>query len=252
MQNNYSFQDIWDILSKYINNKQISWNHLTTLLNKNNTEAWVNKDKILSKQEVIQCFYLIEKVKYKIPLGRIVKRRYFWKDEFIVSPFTLEPRPETEAIIEHSLKLSPKSILDIGTGTGCILLSLLREHDAFGHGVDISPFVIDAAKENAKKLNIKSDFSVNIPKIKFDLIVSNPPYVQTDVDFATKFDPISAVFHNDPVIITKNLPLTSNGTFLCEVPKYLKKSYENHFSNYIWHKSSHPEILIFQYTNTNF
>ncbi len=255
----YSLNDMWDKITHCFqqtehnsteNFRQKAWNYLINVLEKDNTKAWIQKNESLSNAEIEKCKMLIEKIRYRIPLGRIIKKRFFWKDEFIVSPYTLEPRQETEALIEESLSLNPKIILDIGTGTGCIILSLLKEHNAKGVGVDISPFVLETAKANAKKLNMKCEFSLTLPNNTFDLIVSNPPYVQTEVDYATKFDPITAVFHENPTIITKNLPLSKDGVFLCEVPQYLKHEYENCFKkNYTWHKSSHQEILIFKYIN---
>ncbi|QEK38697.1 methyltransferase domain-containing protein [Candidatus Cytomitobacter primus] len=288
----YSLSDIWDMAINYFDEdaRQKSWYVIVSFLGKNHTDAWINKDKPLPRYELEKCLNLLDKLKYKIPLHRIMKKRFFWKDEFFVSPYTLEPRPETEAIIEISMNyksetvFKPKTILDIGTGTGCILLSLLKEHkDAYGIGVDISTFVLDTAKQNAENLKISNcDFvlqrfgeseEVSMNSISdnyidgsnhyfaayennvlagrtFDLIVSNPPYVNTEIDYATKFDPIVAVFHDEPTRITNKLPLAENGVFLCEVPKYLMQSYEECFkTHYKWHKSGHPEILIFEYSN---
>lgn len=121
-------------------------------------------------------------------LGRILGYRDFWNSRFFLSSDTLEPRPDTETLIEEVLHehRSPKSILDLGTGTGCILLSLLQEFpDALGMAVDKAQGACVTAAENAKRLGLENRTTIlngswfdPIPKdSKFDLIVSNPPYI---------------------------------------------------------------------------
>ncbi len=121
-------------------------------------------------------------------LGRILGYRDFWKSRFYLSPDTLEPRPDTETLIEAALECDtpPKRILDLGTGTGCILLSLLQEFpDAIGVGVDIAEGACIAARDNAQRLGLQnrvtflngSWFEPLPNESKFDLIVSNPPYI---------------------------------------------------------------------------
>lgn len=121
-------------------------------------------------------------------LGRILGYRDFWKSRFYLSPDTLEPRPDTETLIEEVLHQhqSPKRILDLGTGTGCILLSLLQEFpDALGVAVDKAYGACVAAEDNAKRLGLENRTTIlngswldPIPEgTKFDLIVSNPPYI---------------------------------------------------------------------------
>lgn len=122
------------------------------------------------------------------PIAQIIGRRAFWKDEFIVTPDVLDPRPDTETLIEHAVMLNGvSSILDLGTGSGCILLSLLGEFkDAVGVGIDASPAALDVAKQNSVALGLDSrasfalgDWCDGITQ-KFDLIVSNPPYISED------------------------------------------------------------------------
>lgn len=123
------------------------------------------------------------------PLSRIYGYREFWGLEFELSSGTLDPRPDTETLIEAALNAykgdkPPKTILDLGTGTGCILLSLLSEWpEAAGIGVDKAENAIETARKNAKNHNLSSraqfqtgDWGQGITK-KFDLIVSNPPYI---------------------------------------------------------------------------
>ena len=122
------------------------------------------------------------------PISKIINKKNFWKDEFYVNEFVLDPRPETEGIIEESIKLiknkySSIKILDIGTGSGALAISLAREFiNAKIMAIDISEEAIKVAKINInnKKLNnqiqLKQTTIENINE-KFDLIVSNPPYL---------------------------------------------------------------------------
>ena len=121
------------------------------------------------------------------PVAYIIGKKEFWSQNFIVDYSTLIPRPESELLIYklvNYFKNKKINILDLGTGSGCILLSLLKElHLSKGTGIDILPKAIKIAKLNSKKLNLytRSKFKVvdinNFNTGKYDLIVSNPPYV---------------------------------------------------------------------------
>ena len=123
------------------------------------------------------------------PIAYIIKKKSFWKDEFELNNDVLIPRPDTEIIVEETLKViknkSNLSILDIGVGSGCILLSLLREKkNCYGVGIDMSKKCIDLCKKNSLRLNLnkrvkffKSDVD-NFCYGKYDLIVTNPPYIK--------------------------------------------------------------------------
>lgn len=141
------------------------------------------------------------------PMGRILGYREFWGRKFYLSPATLEPRPDTETLIEAVLtsNLKPKRILDLGTGTGCILLTLLHEMpDAAGIGIDLSPEACETAQKNAEAQNlshrvkfIQSNWTDSIDE-KFDLIVSNPPYIPSETILNLEsnvrdFDPVLAL-----------------------------------------------------------
>ena len=122
------------------------------------------------------------------PISKIINKKNFWKDEFFVNHFVLDPRPETEGIVEESIKLiknkhSSIRILDIGTGSGALAISLAREFtNANIMATDISEDAIKVANKNInnKKLNNQIQLrKITLDKIneKFDLIVSNPPYL---------------------------------------------------------------------------
>ncbi|SPJ24036.1 peptide chain release factor N(5)-glutamine methyltransferase [Palleronia abyssalis] len=119
------------------------------------------------------------------PLARILGTRAFWKHEFRITPDVLDPRADTEALVARALDLPWQSVLDLGTGSGCILLSLLSERPgATGVGTDISDAALKVAKINAQTLGIEADFAISdwFSDVagRFDLIVSNPPYIAAD------------------------------------------------------------------------
>ncbi|MGH1399067.1 MAG: peptide chain release factor N(5)-glutamine methyltransferase [Alphaproteobacteria bacterium] len=126
------------------------------------------------------------------PLSRIYGKREFWGLEFKVTEHTLDPRPDSETLIEAVLNRcktrTPQTILDLGTGTGCLLLALLSEFpEARGQGVDISGDALCIARENAKSLGldnraefIQSNWTESVES-KFDLVISNPPYIESNV-----------------------------------------------------------------------
>ena len=123
----------------------------------------------------------------KEPVAYIIGKKEFWSENFLVNKSTLVPRPETELLIYKIIgifKHKKINILDIGTGSGCILLSLLKElNHSRGTGIDISSRAIEMAITNSKRLNLfnRSRFKTfNLEKYsfgKYDLIVSNPPYI---------------------------------------------------------------------------
>lgn len=116
------------------------------------------------------------------PVSQITGRRMFWNHEFIVTPDTLDPRPETETLLAAALDLPWSSVLDLGTGTGAILISLLAARPGgSGLGCDISPPALEVARRNADLIGVKAAFAPSdwFDGItgRFDLIVSNPPYI---------------------------------------------------------------------------
>ena len=148
----------------------------------------LNLDKIAKKTEITKFFENVCKRENKIPVSYITGQKDFWKSTFNINNSVLIPRPDTELLVEECLKLisknSSKKILDIGTGSGCIIISILLERlKCKGIGLDISKEAIKIARINAKmqhlenRINfINSDID-NFFSNKYDLIVSNPPYI---------------------------------------------------------------------------
>lgn len=138
------------------------------------------------------------------PLSRILGAREFYGRRFTVNEFTLDPRPDSETLIEAVLKFNgnKKTILDMGTGTGCLLITLLCEFkNAEGMAVDLSKEALLVAQKNAERHAVnerikflESDWFENVKGL-FDIIISNPPYIKSSVipfldESVKNFDPI--------------------------------------------------------------
>ena len=162
---------------------------LSSLIKRDKKHIILNPKELLSLEQLGKFKNLIERRKKGEPIAYLINKKEFWKDEFFVNKDVLIPRPDTELIIEQVLKIYSKDeqlqVLDIGTGSGCILLSILKERPNFyGTGIDISKKSINVSKFNAKQLNLINrvkffNSSVDNFKIgKYDLVVSNPPYIE--------------------------------------------------------------------------
>ena len=167
-----------------------------------------NDNLVLSTSIKSKYDFAIKRRAKKEPVAYILGKKEFWSHNFKVNESTLVPRPETELMIYKVIKhyINKKiNILDIGTGSGCILLSILQElKNSRGIGIDISSKAIKIAKENSKNLNLlnKAKFKTfDIEKFnlgKFDLIISNPPYIPyKDIRNLSKdiinYEPITAL-----------------------------------------------------------
>ena len=162
---------------------------LSNLIKRDKKHIILNPKELLNSEQLRKYKNLIERRKKGEPIAYLINKKEFWKDEFFVNKDVLIPRPDSELIIEQVLKIYSKDeqlqFLDIGTGSGCILLSILRERSNFyGTGIDISKKSIKVSKFNAKLLNLTKRVkffhsSVDNFKIgKYDLVVSNPPYIK--------------------------------------------------------------------------
>ena len=168
-----------------------------------------------------------ERASYK-PIAHLINKKFFWNNEFFVNKNTLIPRPDTEIIVEQVLKLTKHknmiNILYIGVGSGCILLSILKERKNFyGTGIDISKNALDICKINAKRLKVdgrtkfyKSDID-KFMEGNYDLIISNPPYIKS---CELKY------LESDVIKFEPKLALDGGVDGLSEIRKVIKKSSE--------------------------
>jgi len=163
---------------------------LSKILNKKREEVLINLNQKISKRDFSKYKNYIKRRSQKEPIAYILEEKEFWNKSFFVSSDTLIPRPETELLVEKLIEIFKDkqiSILDIGTGSGCILISLLGELiNSRGVGIDISKKALVVAKKNAKKHKISNNIKFVYKSLnhkicqKFDLIVSNPPYIESN------------------------------------------------------------------------
>ena len=162
---------------------------LSSLLNIDRSDLIINHNKIVNNDEKKFFFDLINRRKNNEPVSYITGYKEFWNNSFKVDKNVLIPRPDTETIVEQVLSyLSPQStkkILDIGTGSGCIIISIVKvRKKCKGVGIDISKNAIKLAKYNAKIQHMKNRIKFfhsdidNFFSNKYDLIISNPPYIK--------------------------------------------------------------------------
>lgn len=185
----------------------------------------MNSDSDLNPNQIGLLMDHLEKRGNHCPVSKITGFRYFWDDRFMVSDAVLDPRADSEVIIEEVLnifnnKSAGLKIIDLGTGSGCLILTLLKQYqNAFGVAVDASESALSVAKKNAERLKLEhrvkflqNNWLTGIGD-KFDLIISNPPYIATntieelspEVKF---FDPIMALDGgNDGLDCYKNISI---------------------------------------------
>ena len=160
---------------------------LSNIMNTRRENLITNTKLTISAKNTAKYKNAIKRRSKKEPVAYILGHKEFWSENFIVNRSTLIPRPETELLIYKVINFFKKkriNILDIGTGSGCILLAILKElSQSKGIGIDISSKAVQTAKLNSKRLNLtnRSKFIVsNVDQYrtgKYDLIVSNPPYI---------------------------------------------------------------------------
>ena len=163
---------------------------LSKILDKKREEILTNLEQKIDQRYLSKFKELIVRRSQHEPIAYILEEKEFWSKNFFVSPCTLIPRPETELMVEKLIKIFKEkkiSILDIGTGSGCILISLLSElKNSRGLGIDISKKALIIAKKNSerhKMLNRTKFLNKSLDSRfyqKFDLIVSNPPYIKSN------------------------------------------------------------------------
>ena len=160
---------------------------LSKTLNKTRENILINLDQKINEKNISVFKEYLQRRSNNEPIAYILEEKEFWSKKFYINKGTLIPRPETELLVEKILKIYEKkkiSILDIGTGSGCIIISLLSNlKNSNGTGIDISKNAILNAKKNALKYKLSNRVKFlnksfnDIFSKKFDLIVSNPPYI---------------------------------------------------------------------------
>ena len=213
---------------------------LSKTINQNREYIVLNQKENLDKKYIDVFHSLIERRKKGEPVAYLLNKKEFWKETFYIDKNVLIPRPDTEHIIEEIIRFTKKDsklhILDIGTGSGCIVLSILKERKNFkGTGIDISRECIKVSKYNAKRLKVNNRSKFYISDVdnfligKYDVVVSNPPYIEhlslkyldrDVVDFEPKlalngghdgFSKITKVINKTSSLIKKN------GLFVLEI-----------------------------------
>jgi release factor glutamine methyltransferase len=148
-------------------------------------------DSVVAPDLLSRFFELTEERARRRPLQHLTGTQAFWRHEFLVTPDVLIPRPETELLVEAALEalrdVPGPTVVDVGTGSGCIALSLAAERpDAVVHAIDLSEAALAVARENARRLGIEERVSFHLGDLlgsvrslsgQIHLVVSNPPYV---------------------------------------------------------------------------
>ena len=222
---------------------------LSKVLDKNKESLIVNFDKRLEYKEISKFKDLIKRRYLNEPVAYILCEKEFWSKRFKLDKSTLIPRPETELMVEQLVKIYKSkriSILDIGTGSGCIIISLLSElKKSKGIAVDISAKCLLIAKKNALLHNVNDRIkfykksSDDFYDKKFDLIVSNPPYISTNdlrnlAEDIRKYEPLDALDGGKDgldvikkVIYKAKYTLKLNGKLALEIGKGQYKKVSN-------------------------
>jgi len=213
---------------------------LSEVIKKNRQYLILNSNEELKKENIKSFDYLVKRRKKGEPIAYLINKKEFWKQNFYINQNVLIPRPDTEILVEETLKLfnvnSKLNMLDIGTGSGCILISILKERrNFFGTGIDISKKAINVARFNAKMHQLSNRvkfYNSDVDKFligKYDLILSNPPYIrQQDLKYleidVKDFEPKLALdggkdgFSKITKVISKTaMLLKRNGRFILEI-----------------------------------
>ena len=201
---------------------------MSKVLKEDRSSVLLNSERSLSNQDYKNFRELISnRLKFK-PIAYLTGQKSFWKYEFEINNKVLIPRPDSELIVEQVLKICQNKqkikILDVGVGSGCLILSILKERKHFsGVGVDLSKDCINVCKINATKLRVQNRLKLfktdidNFDLGKYDLIVSNPPYIK-------KLD--LKKLHKDVINYEPKLALDGGLDGLSKIRKVIKKSSE--------------------------
>lgn len=261
-------QQVWTILSilnwatEYFTSKGITSARLDaqlllgSVLHLSKVELYTAFDKPLTKEELAKFKQLLLRRANREPLAYILGSRGFWRYDFEVTPAVLIPRADTEIIVERALEIleerpwSSPQILDIGTGSGCLAISIALDYpEAKVTAVDLSKEALAIAKKNAERLNasvqfVHSDLMAALTGKTFHMIISNPPYiseaelkeVQPEV---REFEPHSALYspnngmsHYEKILKSAGQYLTEDGVLLLEIGDFREKALTDLARNY--------------------
>jgi release factor glutamine methyltransferase len=206
---------------------------------------------VVENVDLIKMQEIVNLLNEHVPVQYIIQKAWFRDRPFFVNKQVLIPRPETEQIVDLIMESKPSFVLDLGTGSGCIAISAaLEANETTVFAIDISNGALEVAKRNALNLNAKVefqmadilDFQCPFQQIKFDLIVSNPPYVKKDEiseirENVKLFEPHLALFVEDynPLIYYQKIAeiakthLTKHGQILVEINSNLGRETEDVF-----------------------
>ena len=227
---------------------------LKEILSFDDKELIINENYNIPERFIKEIFAIGERRLKGEPISKIFKKRNFYKSTFIISNDVLDPRPETELIVEIAndfiKKNEVKNILDLGTGSGCILLSILKENKMInGLGIDLSKEAINIAQKNSKKLQLdkQSNFLISnwmeAINFKYDIVVSNPPYIASkEIEKLSKevknFDPFLSLDGGDDGlncyrVIVEDLKrvINKNAIIIIEIGYNQSNSVEEIFKN---------------------
>ncbi len=197
-------------------------------INKDRNYILLNSNNPINKNDLNNFYKLIEQRSLGNPVAYLTKKKSFWNSEFFITKDILIPRPDTELVVENILRLTKQkskiNILDIGVGSGCIIVSILKERENFrGTGIDLSKKCLIISKKNAIAHKVSSRLKLyksDVDKFnlgKYDLIVSNPPYIKTS---KLKY------LERDVAEFEPRLALDGGLDGLSEIRKVIKKSSE--------------------------
>ena len=209
-------------------------------INKDRNYILLNSSNLINKNDLNNFYKLIEQRSLGNPVAYLTNKKSFWNSDFFITKNILIPRPDTELVVENILRLTKQknkiNILDIGVGSGCIIVSILKERKNFiGTGIDLSKKCLIISKKNAIAHGVSSRLKLyksDVDKFnlgKYDLIVSNPPYIKTcklkylERDVA-KFEPklaldggLDGLSEIRKVINKSSELIKKNGKFILEI-----------------------------------
>ena len=232
--------------AKTLNDKHISTAYLdseilmASAIKKDRKFILLNPNEKINKENFNKFEKLIKNRSFRKPIAYLTNKKFFWNSEFYITNNILIPRPDTELVVENAIRFTKNknklNVLDIGIGSGCILLSILKHRKNFyGTGIDVSKSCLNISKINAINLKVNSRlklFKSDVDKFflgKYDLIVSNPPYIKKfnlnylEKDVA-KFEPrialdggLDGLSEIRKVIKKTSELIKSNGKFILEI-----------------------------------